>query len=85
MYENNWDNENRILEEFKKWIADKPLLNENEIFTAIDYDFDGNITAKDFKKFLIEKLKFIKSDFNDLQIERALMQISILGLNDITQ
>ena len=88
MYENNWDDENRILDELKKWIADNYMLNENEIFTALDYDFDGNITTRDFRRFLIEKLKFMNSDFNDLQLERVLQQISIsknkfIGLNDI--
>ena len=79
-----------MLNEFRQWIVNNQSLKDNEIFTAIDYDFDGNITSSDFKKFLIEKLKFIRNDFNDFQIERALQQISIsrnkfIGLNDIKQ
>ena len=88
MYENSWDVENRVLIEFKQWILNNQSLNQNEIFTAIDYDFDGTISNQDFKKFLIQKLKFIKNDINDFQIDRALQMVSMsknkfLGLNDI--
>jgi hypothetical protein len=67
-----------------------PTLSENELFSAIDFDFDGNITPKDFRIFLTQKLNFIKNDFNDYQIERTLQIISpsrnkFLGLNDMKQ
>jgi Ca2+-binding EF-hand superfamily protein len=85
---NNWEVENAVLSELKKWVKKHSKLNENEIFTAIDYNCDGSICLNDFKRFLTDVLYYPQYNLNNYKLERVLQHISLtknknIGLADI--
>lgn len=82
--QNNWDIENFIMDLLKKYIRDNKNLTDNEIFMAIDADYDGNISLDDFRKFVLEKLKVSESDINKFKLERVLQQISLTKDTNLT-
>jgi Ca2+-binding EF-hand superfamily protein len=88
---NDWNLENKILKEFSKWVRNNLKLTGDELFMVLDFDCDGKISIEDFKKFLIEKLKFSNFEINtnsDYKVERVMQRISLtknknIGLADL--
>ena len=87
---NDWEVENLILSQFKNFIRKNEALTDNEFFVGMDYDFDGNISLADFKRYVQEKLNISDAELNKFKLERVLQQISLtkdtnLTLADIKQ
>lgn len=87
---NDWETENRIINEFKNWIGNNKHLNDIEMFFIINTKQQDKITKEDFAQFVLKHLLFSKSEINDFKIERVLTLISIsknkfLNINDIRQ
>ena len=87
---NDWETENRIINEFKNWIGNNKHLNDIEMFFIINTKQQDKITKEEFAQFVLKHLLFSKSEINDFKIERVLTLISIsknkfLNINDIRQ
>ncbi len=81
---NNWDVENFIFDELKKYIRENMNLSDNEVFMGMDFDYDGKISLEDFRRFVLEKLKISESDVNKFKLERVLQQISLTKDTNLT-
>jgi len=81
---NNWEVENKMFDDLKKYIRDNMHLSDNEVFMGMDFDYDGNISLEDFKRFVLEKLKFSENDINKFKLERVLQQISLTKDTNLT-
>ena len=81
---NNWEVENLILDQLKKYIRDNKNLTDNELFMGMDFDYDGNISLEDFKRFVLDKLKISENGLNKFKLERVLQQISLTKDTNLT-
>jgi len=81
---NNWNTEDQIFNELKKYIRENKNLSDNEVYMGMDYDYDGNISLEDFRRFVMEKLKFSEADINKFKLERVLQQISLTKDTNLT-
>ncbi len=87
---NDWETENRIINEFKKWIRNNKHLNEIEIYYIINSKQQDKILKEEFSQFILKHLLFSKMEINDFKVERALTLISLsknkyLNINDLRQ
>jgi len=81
---NNWNTEDQIFNELKKYIRENKNLSDNEVYMGMDFDYDGKISLEDFKRFVMEKLKFSEADINKFKLERVLQQISLTKDTNLT-
>jgi len=87
---NDWETENRIINEFKNWIRNNKHLNEIEIYYIINSKQQDKIVKEDFTQFILKNLLFSKTEINDFKVERAMTLISMsknkfLNINDLRQ
>lgn len=81
---NNWEIENQIFDELKKYIRYNNHLSDNEVFMGMDFDYDGVVSLEDFRRFVLEVLKISENDINKFKLERVLQQISVTKDTNLT-
>jgi Ca2+-binding EF-hand superfamily protein len=76
--ENDWNNEDILIEKFNSWIISNKNLSSSEIFALLDKDCDGSISVDDFINFLVQSLNLRKIEIqNRCVIERTIQKLCI--------
>ena len=68
-YQDNWDFQEQTIDKIIRWYQNNKL-SPDEAFRLIDQDFDGIISKRDLRDFLLKILKFEEKEVNDQYIDR---------------
>ena len=77
IYQGNFVIENLILSEFVKWYRKNNNLSDTEVYSILDRDHDGIISAKDFKHFALNSLFLSPNEINENKILHFINAVSL--------
>ena len=77
IYKGNFVIENLILSEFTKWFQKNNNLSDTEVYSILDKDHDGIISANDFKHFALNSLLLSPSEINENKILHFINAVSL--------